>query len=265
MRSVISDGSSTPSSPDVRHSNSTTLHHSHQHHHQQCTPCGTPAQTPGHRRTSGSMSSMASSTMRPRSGREYVDRRKLDELNLNGSDDQVAPSPFSNTSSVFTFDSSMSLSLSNCSPRSPSESSYMSSRTKEPEYVNINPFTPPASPHHSIGSEVSNRRLNYAEIDLSSSGNTNSSSDRPTSRVIPSRPRGSDVHYAKIDMVAMAAASRVGREHAQFREDSLKRKDDPRRVPEDRFHHRHKTLTNSKRLSITNRSGSKDRKHSAPS
>ena len=251
MRSLRSDGSSNLSSPDGRQS---STHFQHQTHGTSGTHCLTP-----HRTSSGSVVSMPSSTFRPRSGREYVERKKLDELNLNRTDDQVTPSPFSN-SSVFTFDSSMSLSMSNCSPRSPSEGSYMSTRTKEPEYVNVSTFTPPASPHQSIASEVSNPRLNYAEIDLSC-GSQSSVTER-----MPPRTRSSDVHYAKIDMVAMAAASRVGREHAQFREDSLKRKDEPRRVPEDRsHHHRHKTLTSTKRMSITNRSGSKDRKFSASS
>lgn len=60
--------------------------------------------------------------------------------------------------------------------------------------------------------------MNYAEIDLSDSGK----GSKPSRRYVPKQ---GGVEYAEIDMVATAAASRVGREHAQRREDTLWRKD----------------------------------------
>ena len=162
-------------------------------------------------------------------------------------------------------------STSDSSPRSPS----LYKSGKEHDYVNVamprdhtnSPrfldMTPPGSPRSlSSVSEQSNPLLNYAEIDLSQSDDTKR----------PRKPlnRSSDIEYAMIDMVATAAASRVGKEHAQLREDSLRRKD---RRSHDETHYTRRTRRGGstsgsikeKRISSTSsRSGSKDRKYSSP-
>lgn len=196
-----------------------------------------------------------STTLKPRSGKEYIDRKKFVET-LN--DEQ----------NIFNFDTvTQCSSFGDGSPRSPSVSSYASSsRTRgEHDYVNFTPSTTnnslssprpyecsePGSPM-SIGSEISNPRLNYAELDLSQNNGH---------RPVRNSPRVSDITYAQIDVVAMVAASKVGKEHAKHREDSLKRRDN--RILEER---RQRTSTGGvTKLTSSMRSGSKDRKFSAPS
>ena len=107
--------------------------------------------------------------------------------------------------------------------------------------------------------------LNYAEIDLSQTDDS----------IRPRKPiKTNDIEYAMIDMVATAAASRAGKEHAQLREDSLRRKDG-RRGGEDgsqeyirrsKIERKNSTVSSSGRSEKkpSSRSGSKDRKFSAP-
>ena len=229
--------------------------------------------------------SPASTTLRPRFGKEYkkLDRRKLtDDLYLGSADGPRTPGSPSVASSVFTFDtmslssrmSSMSgHSYGNDSPRSPGHF-----RPKEHDYVNVcmprdrtdSPrfwdMTPPGSPRSLSGaSEQSNPLLNYAEIDLSQTDDS----------VRPRKPiKSSDIEYAMIDMVATAAASRVGKEHAQLREDSLRRKDSRRGddgsseyIRRSKLERKNSSLSSSGRSDkkgASSRSGSKDRKFSAP-
>ena len=188
--------------------------------------------------------SAATTVLRPRFGKEYkkLDRKKLvEELNNLGLGSPKTPnSPHNTEASVFTFDvSSTSSQMSGLSgfsgdgeswsPSIASVSRY-SSQSKEHDYVNIGmprelsdsprfmEMTPPGSPR-SLSSEQSNPMLNYAEIDLSKA----SSERKPPQKSVS---RSSDIEYAMIDMVATAAAQRVGKEHAQRREqDSLRRKE----------------------------------------
>lgn len=230
--------------------------------------------------------SAASTTLRPRFGMEYkkLDRRKLaDDLNMSLIDGPNTPNSPSINSSVFTFDttstasrmSSISaFSLGNDSPKSPS----LCRGSHDHDYVNLpirdytdSPrfmdMTPPRSPALSGISEQSNPLLNYAEIDLSQTDDSKK----------PRKPasRSSQIEYAMIDMVATAAAAKVGKAHVQLREDSLRRKD--RRPPDEqqgskeyisRRTHRERTKSSSsfakERKSSTSRSGSKDRKFSSP-
>lgn len=241
--------------------------------------------------------SPASTTLRPRFGKEYkkLDRRKLaDELSIGGyaTDGLRTPGSPSVASSVFTFDttslssrmSSISgYSLGNDSPRSPPHIGPPPRSPAQPpgrmphDYVNVcmprtdSPrfwdMTPPGSPRSLSGaSEQSNPLLNYAEIDLSQTVGD------------PTRPRkpmrSSDIEYAMIDMVATAAASRAGKEHAQLREDSLRRKDGRRGEGDSSQEYIRRSKIERKNSSVSSsgrsekkpssRSGSKDRKFSAP-
>lgn len=214
---------------------------------------------------SSKVSSPAATTLRPRFGKEYsrVDRKKLvEELSL--SDSSPAPATGGNgtgmvtqqspstASSVFTFDvASMassrtsflsdSYSTDNDSPKSPSVLSRVSATREAPDHVYMNICFPnarsgsplivdtrPGSALSGISSnaEQSNALLNYAEIDLSGSGGEEGSKRVGKGR----RADNHRVEYAMIDMVATAAASRVGKEHAKQREDSLRRKDHFRRA-----------------------------------
>ena len=190
---------------------------------------------------------------RPRSGKEYLrlDRKKyVTDFPVSG-DDSVRTTPQSPitpsmaSSSVFNFDLSqmgshasfMSVySSGDDSPKfSPSVISRQSMGRTEPHtYVNLmfpkneSPRfmdTPPASPRCiSKIPEQMNPQLNYAEIDLSDT-NTSKKSRKPR--------REGAIQYAMIDMIATVAASKVGREHAKHREDSLRRKDNLRRSESD--------------------------------
>ncbi|KAK2161168.1 hypothetical protein LSH36_120g03051 [Paralvinella palmiformis] len=191
---------------------------------------------------SSHVSSPAISTMRPRFGKEYkrIDRKKLaEELNMplpgqSSVSHSTEPSP--STPTVFTFEcipaaslrsphSSAYSSVGDASPKYPHCPTSATRHSKDPAYVNLSflpnsssvildSTPPPQSPGaHSILSENSEVLLNYAEIDLSESG-------KGKKPVRPLQKKGG-VEYAVIDMVATAAASRVGREHAQLREDKL--------------------------------------------
>lgn len=194
--------------------------------------------------------SAATTVLRPRFGKEYkkLDRKKLvEELNSMGLGSPKTPNSPSvgvgTSASVFTFDVSSTSShmsglsglssVGDDSPRSPSlaSSTYSGSRCREHDYVNLGvhprdladsprfmDMTPPGSPR-SFSSEQSNPMLNYAEIDFSGA---KTSDKKPVRRTIS---KGSDIDYAMIDMVATVAAQKVGKEHAQSREDSLKKKD----------------------------------------
>ncbi len=206
--------------------------------------------------SSSAKASAATTFGRPRFGKEYkkLDRKKLvEELNSMGLGSPKTPNSPSvgvgASASVFTFDVSSTSShmsglsglssVGDDSPRSPSiaSSTYSSSAggagaatRKEHDYVNLGlpreladsprfmDMTPPGSPR-SFSSEQSNPMLNYAEIDFSGSA---ASDKKPFRRTVS---KGSDIDYAMIDLVATAAAQKVGKEHAQSREDSLRRKD----------------------------------------
>ena len=227
-------------------------------------------------------------TLRPRFGKEYqrVERRRLVENNVTPS-----PGPPSTTSSstVFTFDvtsmasSSRQSFISDCStdndsPRSP----MLRGHADHPVYMNIGfPNGRSGSPviveHRppsalSYAAEQSNALLNYAEIDLRhTNGKSSSNGESGTPR--HKRPQTERVEYAMIDMVATAAASRVGKEHARQREDSLRRKDGAglRRSDSEGWRRRGntptpRTPTNKGGSGSLGKSGnnSKDRKFSSP-
>ena len=232
--------------------------------------------------------SPASTTLRPRSGKEYkkLDRRKLaEDLNIP-LEELLPPKSPSVSSSVFTFDSAISLRASpasaySCGEDSPnmlnhrreyvnhSESlrSAEASQHCSRDYVNhsesmrSSEASPPGSCTCLVG-DTTEALLNYAEIDLS-----DSESSKPPGR------SGNEIEYAIIDMVATVTASRVGKEHAQLREDKLEqnvqRQDSrnereshvTRRVKEKRF----SSLSNKdKKLSLTSiiSSNSKGKKSS---
>lgn len=151
--------------------------------------------------------SNARTVLRPRSGREYqrVDRTKLEELNSSrGSSDRT---PLSAGASVFTFD------FADVARHNLSRVSYVRRTDSE--------STPPPSPLSLTSQTSASSSINYAEIDL------------PSIRTPPPARTG-EVQYAVIDHVATAAASRVAREHARMREDSLKRVEQEGRSPDKR-------------------------------
>ena len=247
-----------------------------------------------------SKASAATTVLRPRFGKEYrkLDRKKLvEELNSMGLGSPKTPNSPSvgGSPSVFTFDVSSTSShmsglsglssMGDCdSPRSPSLlSRYSGNSAKEHDYVNLGipreladsprfmDMTPPGSPR-SFSSEQSNPMLNYAEIDFS--GSTSNSQKKPVRRTIS---KGSDIDYAQIDLIATVAAQKVGKEHAQSREDSLKKKDRERRAAADDTasnsssgsrRGKDKKSTSSASLSrkgsSRSQSGSRDRKFSSP-
>ena len=271
-------GCSVVSLPTGRQSPATG-HHYHQHDESKTSP--------------------ATTVLRPRFGKEYkkLDRKKLvEELNSMGLGSPKTPNSPSvgvgGSASVFTFDvSSTSSHMSGLSsmgdvesPRSPSLlSRYSGNSYKEHDYVNLGKpreladsprfmdMTPPGSPR-SFSSEQSNPMLNYAEIDFS--GSKGNSEKKPVRRTIS---KGSDIDYAMIDMIATVAAQKVGKEHAQSREDSLKKKDRERRSAAEETasnssggsrRGKDKKSTSSASLShkgsSRSQSGSRDRKFSSP-
>ena len=245
--------------------------------------------------------SPASTTLRPRSGKEYkkLDRRKLaEDLNIP-LEELLPPKSPSVSSSVFTFDSTTSLRASpasaySCGEDSPnmlsqhrdyvnrseslrssdachhrdyvnhSESLRSSEACQNRDYVNHSDSlrSSDTSPPGSCTCLATEALLNYAEIDLS---------DSESSRA-PGRS-GNEIEYAIIDMVATVTASRVGKEHAQLREDKLEqnvqRQDSrnerethvTRRVKEKRFS---SLSSKDKKLSLTSiiSSNSKGKKSS---
>ena len=263
--------------------------------------------------------SPASTTLRPRSGKEYkkLDRRKLaEDLNIP-LEELLPPKSPSVSSSVFTFDSATSLRASpasaySCGEDSPnmlsqhrdyvnrseslrssdachhrdyvnrseslrssdachhrdyvnhSESLRSSDACHHRDYVNHSESlrSSDTSPPGSCTCLATEALLNYAEIDLS---------DSESSRA-PGRS-GNEIEYAIIDMVATVTASRVGKEHAQLREDKLEqnvlRQDSrnerethvTRRVKEKRFS---SLSSKDKKLSLTSiiSSNSKGKKSS---
>ena len=239
-------------------------------------------------------SSPASTTMRPRSGKEYqkLDRRKLAEIGLlsdSPSPKEKTPKDTPNSPKVFTFDvpdqlqvtsanSSIHSSATN-SPRSPAVTRL---QLVENPYVNITlPVdradvsaslndTPPASPYSAISntSDSSSPLLHYAEIDMTHS--TSKRRSKPTS-TRSRRANKTDTEYAMIDIVATNAASRVGKEHAQNRENTLRRRDEKSAAREEASKENGKSPGHRKAsapASCSKRSSStslvpKDRKHSA--
>ena len=166
--------------------------------------------------------SPAYTTLRPRSGKEYqrLDRKKLVE--------ELSPG-VSSVASVFTFDrasvesSKMSM-ISGSSLRSrrgcSAESAYMNVNfPRDGKYMSDS--TPPDSPYSPCSTDPDSPSLNYAEIDLVHMENSEKAKKRPRRP----QPKPSNTEYATIDMIATTTASRVGKEHAQLREDSLKRKE----------------------------------------
>lgn len=195
------------------------------------------------RSSEGPKSSPAATTLRPRFGKEYqtLDRKKLLE------EDTASSAKSTSSACVFTFDISTNaesptrmsivsgisrsgeesppshylVRYHSYSPNAKSDSSqavYMNIESPpKAVYMNID-LSPPESPHSNLNREQTNPLLNYAEIDLSHQSNAKVSARK-------SPQRACNIEYATIDMVATAAAQRVGKEHAQLREDTLKRKD----------------------------------------
>ena len=195
--------------------------------------------------------SPASTTLRPRFGKEYqrLNRKKL----LEEPEQSTPQSP--SVASVFTFDvsstgspssrmsygSSYSRGEETPSPRSPSQKLirdhlYMNvmvgkDKPESPRaiYMNVD-LTPPGSPQSMCSispappMEQVNPELNYALIDHSKLKDSKNKPRKPPQK-------SSNIEYAEIDMVATAAARRVGKEHAQLREDSLRRKGDRTIIP----------------------------------
>ncbi|KAL3877749.1 hypothetical protein ACJMK2_035411 [Sinanodonta woodiana] len=188
-------------------------------------------------------SSPASTILRPRFGKEYqkVERRRTTTDESSGTSPAITPhSP--GAASVFTFEMSVAASEISTSTKdgeiqSPKfakitqlEQAFLSRSERGTEliqspralYMNVD-LSPPASPLpstcSSLPAEQFEPELNYAEIDLSDAGQTDSLRKRsPVSKTPPS-----NIEYAMIDMVATAAAQKARKEHAQSREDSLRR------------------------------------------
>ncbi|XP_013385075.1 mediator of RNA polymerase II transcription subunit 1 [Lingula anatina] len=192
-------------------------------------------------------SSPASTTLRPRFGKEYqtVDRKRLladSKSPVLGSPARSPRSPALTPTSVFTFDlaqpgsptkvsiqSSPNHSRGDPQPFSHSPSHYYvqyDNKLDSPKAIYVNvaspravymnvDLSPPSSPVLPQPSEQSNPMLNYAEIDLTHTGAV---LRRPSQKTCMTE-------YTTIDMVATVAAQRVGKEHAQLREDSLLRRD----------------------------------------
>ena len=185
-------------------------------------------------------SSPASTILRPRSGKEYqkVERRRT----LETTDDSAATSPLTTPQSpaggsVFTFDTpfigsescfgelqspkfsklsqaelaSMSISLRSDSVQSP-----------RVMYMNID-LSPPESPlpsAMSMPAEQLEPQLNYAEIDLTEAGRSESlRQNKRSKRTTEPTP----IEYSMIDMVATRAASKARKQHALNRDGSLHR------------------------------------------
>ncbi|CAH1794192.1 unnamed protein product [Owenia fusiformis] len=247
--------------------------------------------------------SLAQTTLRPRFGKDY---QKVERsVYKNRGESHSKYSPHSPCDSVFSFDlpqpsspSSMSFvsSLSNQttgeSPRSPclqyprTEPTYVnmafnSGKAESPMSLYMNTdFSPPHTPRtpsymstSPALSEISNPLLNYAEIDLTQSSSS-------TKKVIRKpAPRNDSIEYTLIDLVATAAATKVGKEHAQEREDtlnSLKHKDrkgssqspsllsvkERKGSSSSSLSLKERKGSSSSRQSNSSRSGSKDRKPS---
>ncbi|KAK3607439.1 hypothetical protein CHS0354_035138 [Potamilus streckersoni] len=188
-------------------------------------------------------SSPASTILRPRFGKEYqkVERRRTTTDESSGTSPAITPhSP--GAASVFTFEMPVAASETSTftkdgeiqSPKfakvTQLEQAFLSRSDRGTEliqspralYMNVD-LSPPASPLpstcSSLPAEQFEPQLNYAEIDLSDAGQTDSARKRsPVSKTPPS-----NIEYAMIDMVATAAAQKARKEHAQSREDSLRR------------------------------------------
>ena len=211
------------------------------------------------------VSSPAATTLRPRFGKEYsrVDRRRLvEELSINSAESSPAALPGaspSTVSTVFTFDvgggagtasssragsfvSDSCCSTDNDSPKSPALGRIHGNPPPEHVYMNIcfpnarragSPLvvdTSSGAGGSRFSAEQSTALLNYAKIDLSGSGSEDGGRSKVVAGAGSKRGGGENVEYAMIDMVATAAASRVGKEHAKQREDSLRRNNSFRRA-----------------------------------
>ena len=185
-------------------------------------------------------SSPASTILRPRSGKEYqkVERRRTMET----TDDSATTSPLTTPQSpaggsVFTFDTPY-ISSGSCfgelqSPKfsklSQAELASMSISLRSDSvqsprvmYMNID-MSPPESPLPSAMSfpaEQLEPQLNYAEIDLTEAGRSESFRQKRISR---RTTEPAIIEYSMIDMVATRAASKARKQHALNRDGSLHR------------------------------------------
>lgn len=186
-------------------------------------------------------SSPASTILRPRSGKEYqkIERRRTMET----TDDSTTTSPLTTPQSpaggsVFTFDTTFinSTSCAGGELQSPKYSklsqaelvsmcmSLRSDSVQSPRvmYMNID-MSPPESPlptSLSFPAEQLEPQLNYAEIDLTESGRSESLLQSKRSR---RTTEPSLTEYSMIDMVATRAASKARKQHVLNREGSLHR------------------------------------------
>ncbi|KAL4240093.1 Protein Dok-7 [Mactra antiquata] len=207
-------------------------------------------------------SSPASTILRPRSGKEYqkIERRRTIDDSSTTSPLTTPQSPA--TGSVFTFDNLGAQSLSSGTSSAMGDlhsfkvnqseqtsictASLKNDSIQSPKalYMNID-FTPPESPKLPL--EQIEPMLNYAEIDLSDIGRSESSAQlkklnyaemdlsppelRPEFRFSNVRPakKGKKtveplpIEYSMIDMVATQAAEKARKEHAINRDGSLRR------------------------------------------
>lgn len=208
-------------------------------------------------------SSPASTILRPRSGKEYqkIERRRTIDDSSTTSPLTTPQSP--TNGSVFTFDNVGTQSLS--SGTSSATGDFHSFKISQSEqtsvctvslknecvqspkalYMNID-FTPPESPKLPL--EQMEPMLNYAEIDLSETGRSDSSSAQlkklnyaemdlsppelrselrfsnvRSSKKGKKTPEPLPIEYSMIDMVATQAAQKARKEHAISRDGSLRR------------------------------------------
>lgn len=191
-------------------------------------------------------SSPASTILRPRSGKEYqkIERRRT----LETADDSTTTSPLTTphspaAGSVFTFDTTF-IGSATCggdlhSPKLGKISqaelasmsiSFRSDNVQSPRvmYMNID-MSPPASPlptnlslpaNLTLPAEQLEPQLNYAEIDLTEAGRSESLVQSKRSKRIT---EPSQIQYSMIDMVATRAASKARKQHALTRDGSFHR------------------------------------------
>lgn len=152
------------------------------------------------------LSSPSLATSKPRTGPEYINRRYL-----NDSAVQNSPS----NSSIFTFDEKAPSSggFDDNSPLTPFTTPSYKSPCK-PDLLSKNP--PPNPRTHQfffpkIDPSDSDRRINYADIDMIDTSIINTTTPVLTDQTV----------YATLDFLATKAVSSVGKMHARQRENSL--------------------------------------------
>ncbi|XP_052781078.1 uncharacterized protein LOC128217750 isoform X1 [Mya arenaria] len=204
-------------------------------------------------------SSPASTILRPRSGKEYqkVERRRTLDDSVTTSPLMTPQSP--NTGSVFTFDNIVTSSFlsgsevqsskffkSSSSDQSSIITRSESMRSPTAMYMNID-FTGDMSPPESpllVPAEQIEPMLNYAEIDLSEAGRSETANSqarmlnyaemdlsiperfgntRKSTKKSKKAAEPVPVEYSMIDMVATRAAQKARKDHAQSRDGSLHR------------------------------------------